>query len=111
MCKVVHTNYQQLESKKKEKWTGEEVAVLLQEIETRKPLLFETAPIHRDTVGLLVVGGLFFVGLGNGIRQIQYTDSSGSMKHVLRHFKDIQCKDILNASMKLAQHFCYRNSN
>ena len=34
---------------KKENWTGEEVAVLLEEVEKSKPFLFETAPIHRDT--------------------------------------------------------------
>ena len=34
---------------KMENWTGEEVAVLLEEVEKIKPFLFETAPIHRDT--------------------------------------------------------------
>ena len=33
---------------KKENWTGEAVAVLLEEVEKRKPYLFETAPIHCD---------------------------------------------------------------
>ena len=33
---------------KKENWTGEEVAVLLEEVEKSKPFLFESAPIHRD---------------------------------------------------------------
>ena len=33
---------------KKENWMGEEVAILLEEVEKRKPYLFETAPIHRD---------------------------------------------------------------
>ena len=34
--------------KKKEIWTGEEVAFLLEEVEKSKPYLFETAPTHRD---------------------------------------------------------------
>ena len=34
---------------KKDNWTGEEVAVLLEEVEKSKLYLFETAPIHRDT--------------------------------------------------------------
>ena len=34
---------------KKENWTGEEVAVLLEEVEKGKPFLFQTAPIHHDT--------------------------------------------------------------
>ena len=35
--------------RKKKNWTGEEVAVLLEEVEKSKPHLFETAPIHRYT--------------------------------------------------------------
>ena len=49
MCKVVHTKCQQTWKQKKENWTGEEDAVLLEEAEKSKPYLFETAPTHRDT--------------------------------------------------------------
>ena len=33
---------------KKENWTGEEVAVLLEEVEKSEPYFFESAPINRD---------------------------------------------------------------
>ena len=36
---------------KKENWTGEEVPVLLEEVEKSKPYLFVIAPINRDTDG------------------------------------------------------------
>ena len=37
------------EAKKRKIGWGEEVAILLEEVEKSKPYFFETAPIHRDT--------------------------------------------------------------